>query len=173
MQISDSSILILDASAFYAGIPFFGSSRCYTTNEVFDEVKHIKGSYAAVEALMDAGNLMIVEPEADDVKNARELARRSGDIVKMSRADLSVLALALYFKRSKDEPLIVTDDYAVANTAELAGIKVSYVMSRGIRRVGRWIRYCNACGILYYSSEKVCKVCGNRLRMKLKGSIKR
>ncbi len=173
MRSSDSSILILDASAFYAGIPFLGTSRCYTTSDVFDEVKHIKGSHAAIEALIDAGNLMIVEPETEDVKSASKLARRSGDIVKMSRADLSVLALALYFKRSKDEPLIVTDDYAIANTAELAGIKVSYVMSRGIRRVGRWIRYCNACGILCYSSEKVCKVCGNRLRMKLKGSIKR
>lgn len=165
--------MILDASAFYAGIPFLGSSRCYTTNDVFDEVKHIKRSHAALEALIDAGNLNIVEPETNYVKDANELARSSGDISTMSKADLSVLALALYFKRSKNEPLIVTDDYAIANTAELAGIKVSYVMSKGIRKIGRWIRYCSACGILYSSSEKVCKVCGNKLRMKLKGSIKR
>jgi UPF0271 protein len=159
----------LDASAFYAGIPFLGSS-CYTTKEVFDEVKHIKGSHAALEVLIDAGNLKIVEPEVDNVKDANELARKSGDIAKMSKADLSVIALALHFRGSENEPLIVTDDYAVANTAELAGIKVSYVMSRGIRKAGRWIRYCSACGILY-SSEDVCKVCGNKLRMKLK-SIK-
>jgi len=160
----------LDASAFYAGIPFLGSSKCYTTNDVFDEVKHIKRSHAALEALIDAGNLRIVEPEANYVKDANELAKRSGDIAKMSRADLSVLALALYFTRSKNEPLIVTDDYAIANTAELAGIKVSYVMSKRIRKIGRWIRYCSACGILYSSSDKVCKVCGNKLRTKLKES---
>jgi len=85
----------------------------------------------------------------------------------MSRADLSVLALALYFKRSKNEPVIVTDDYAIANTAELAGIKVSYLMTRGIRKIGRWIRYCSACGIAY-SKEDFCQVCGNKLSMKLK-----
>lgn len=166
MQGSDSKILILDASAFYAGIPF-QSAKCYTTNEVFDEVKHIKRSYAALETLIDAGNLSIVEPETNYVKGANELARRSGDIAKMSKADLSVLALALYFKVSKNEPVIVTDDYSIANTAELAGIKVSYVMSRGIRKAGRWIRYCSACGIAY-SREDVCQVCGNRLRMKLR-----
>jgi len=157
----------LDASAFYAGIPFQGSSKCYTTKEVFDEVKHIKRSYAALEALVSIGNLSIVEPEANNVKDANELARRSGDIAKMSRADLSVLALALYFKRSKNEPVIVTDDYAIANTAELAGIKVSYLMTRGIRKIGRWIRYCSACGIAY-SKEDFCQVCGNKLSMKLK-----
>jgi rRNA maturation endonuclease Nob1 len=90
----------------------------------------------------------------------------------MSKADLSVLALALSFKGSKNEPLLVTDDYAIANTAELAGIKVSYVMTKGIRKVGRWIRYCGACGKSYGSEEKICKVCGNRLSTKLKGSIK-
>ena len=146
---------------------------CYTTNDVFDEVKHIKRSHAALEALIDAGNLRLVEPETIYLKDANELARRSGDIAKMSKADLSILALALYFKKSKNEPVIVTDDYAIANTAELAGIKVSYVMSKGIRKVGRWIRYCSACGILYSSSEKICQVCGNKLRMKLRGSIKR
>ena len=171
MQSSDSSILVLDASAFYAGIPFLGS-KCYTTNEVFDEVRHIKNSHEALEALIDAGNLQILEPESSYVKDANELARRSGDIGKMSKADLSVLALALHFKRSKNDPLVVTDDYAIANTLEMAGIKVSYVMTKGIRKVGRWIKYCSACGKSYGSEEKVCKVCGNKLRMKLKGSIK-
>ena len=163
----------MDASAFYAGVPFLGSPKCYTTKEVFDEVRHIKRSYAALEVLIDAGNLRIVEPEASYVKDANQLARRSGDIAKMSKADLSILALALYFKRSKNKPVVVTDDYAIANTAELAEIRVSYLMSKGIKKVGRWIRYCSACGILYASRENVCKVCGNKLRMKLKGSIKR
>ncbi len=161
----------MDASAFYAGIPFLGS-KCYTTNEVFDEVKHIKKSQEALEALIDAGNLQILEPESSYLKDANELARKSGDIAKMSKADLAVLALALHFKRSRTDPIVVTDDYALANTAELAGIKVSYVMTKGIRKVGRWVRYCSACGKSYGSEEKICKVCGNRLRTKLKGSIK-
>lgn len=172
MQSSDSNVVILDASAFYAGIPFLGSSRCYTTNDVFDEVKHIKKSHSALEALIDAGNLQIIEPEAKYLKDASELAGKSGDLTKMSRADISVLALAIHFKNSNSKPLIITDDYAIANVAETAGIKVSYVMSKGITKVGRWIRYCSACGILYGSSDRVCKVCGNKLKMRLKSSVK-
>ncbi len=173
MQSSDSSVLILDASAFYAGIPFLGSSMCYTTNEVFDEVKHIKKSSGALEALANAGNLKVIEPQADHLKEAHQLARSSGDIATMSKADLSVLALALYFRETENEPLIVTDDYAIANTAGLAGIKISFVTNRGIRKIGRWVRYCSACGILHDSSESVCRICGNKLRAKLRGSIKR
>ena len=171
MQSSDSKVLVLDASAFYAGIPFLGS-KCYTTKDVFDEIKHIKKSHEALEALIDAGNLQILEPEPSFVKDANELARRSGDIAKMSEADLSVLALALQFKGSKHDPVVVTDDYAVANTAEQAGVKISYVMTKGIKKVGRWIRYCSACGKSFTSKENVCKICGNKLRMKLKESIK-
>ncbi|MFQ5969880.1 MAG: NOB1 family endonuclease [Nitrososphaerales archaeon] len=168
MKSSDSKFVILDASAFYSGIPFLCSSMCYTTDDVFHEVKHIKKSHSALEVLIDAGNLQIIEPEAKYVKDASELARETGDIMKMSKADISILALAIQFKNSNSKPLIITDDYAIANVAKTAGIKVSYVMSKGIRKSGRWIRYCAACGISYRSSDSMCKVCGNKLMMRLK-----
>ena len=165
----DSSV-ILDASAFYAGIPFLGSAKCYTTSSVFDEIKHIKKAFSATEALIDAGNLQIKEPDVKFIDAAKKLAQKSGDLVKMSKPDLSVIALALELKDYN--PLIVTDDYAIANVAELSSIKVSYVMSKGITQVGNWIRYCSACGILYGKNEKICNVCGNRLRSRLKRSQK-
>lgn len=163
MQNSDSSI-ILDASAFYAGIPFFGSTKCYTTTRVFDEIKHIKKSHSALEALLDAGNIQIKDPLLEFVSAARRLASRSGDMAKMTEADLSVIALALEMKEVN--PLIVTDDYAIANVAELSGIRVSYVMTKGISRVGRWVRYCSACSVVYKSGTH-CMLCGNKLRSKL------
>lgn len=165
----DSSV-ILDASAFYAGIPFLGSAKCYTTSSVFDEIKHIKKSFAATEALIDAGNLQIKEPDARFIDAAKKLAQKSGDLVKMSEPDLSVIALALELKDFN--PLIVTDDYAITNVAELSSIKVSHVMSKGITKVGNWIRYCSACSILYGKNEKTCNICGNRLRSRLKRSQK-
>jgi UPF0271 protein len=130
-----------------------------------EEVKHIKGSQGALEALISVRNLRVIEPDADSARKAKTLAEKSGDT--MSKADLSVLALALQLKGT-----IVTDDYAIANTAELAGIKVSYVMTRGVRKVGRWVRYCAACKVSYRNGE-VCNVCGNKLRKKLRGSVGR
>lgn len=165
MQNLDSSV-ILDASAFYAGIPFLGSSKCYTTSTVFDEIKHIKKSFDVLETLIEAGKLEVRDPDEKYVRTAMVMARKSGDLAKLSYADTSIIALALEMKDSN--PLIVTDDYAIANVAELASIKVSHVMGKGITRVGTWIRYCSICGILYKRNEKQCRVCGNKLRTKLK-----
>tara|TARA_Y100000780_G_C13662323_1_gene409137 strand:+ start:540 stop:1058 length:519 start_codon:yes stop_codon:yes gene_type:complete len=166
---SDSSV-ILDASAFYAGIPFLGSMKYYTTTNVFEEIKHIKRSFSILEALIDVGNLRISDPESEFIDTAKKIAERTGDLVKMSKADLSILALA--FELNDSNPLIVTDDYAVANVAKFSGIKVSYVMSKGITKVGKWIRFCRVCGILYKKNEQQCMICGNRLRSKLKSSQK-
>lgn len=165
----DSSI-ILDASAFYSGIPFLGSLKCYTTSDVFNEIRHIKRSFSALEALIDAGNLQIKEPASKYIDEARRAAERSGDLTKMSEADLSIIALA--FELKDLNPLIVTDDYAIANVAELSGIRVSYVMSKGITKVGTWVRYCSACGIVYRKNERQCTICGNRLRSRLRRSQK-
>ena len=55
-----SSEFVLDASAFYIGVPFISNSKFYTTNSVFKEVKHIKKSYGAVEALIDADKLKVI-----------------------------------------------------------------------------------------------------------------
>ncbi|MFQ5970595.1 MAG: NOB1 family endonuclease, partial [Nitrososphaerales archaeon] len=149
---------------------FLGSGKYYTTSRVFDEIKHIKRSFSVLEALIDAGNLEIRNPEARCMEAAKKIARRSGDLARMSEADLSIIALAFEFKDCS--PLIVTDDYAVANVAELLSIKVSYVMSKGIKKVGMWLWYCSACGKLYRENEKQCTVCGNRLASKLKSSQK-
>jgi UPF0271 protein len=88
----------------------------------------------------------------------------------MSDADLSIIALA--FELRDSSPIIITDDYAIANVAELSGIRVSYVMSKGITKVGTWIRYCSACGIVYRKNERQCTICGNRLRSRLRPSQK-
>ena len=165
----DSSV-ILDASAFYSGIPFLGSSKCYTTSNVYNEIKHIKRSFSALEALIDAGNLQIKEPTGKYMDEARRAAEKSGDLAKMSDADLSIIALA--FELRDSSPIIITDDYAIANVAELSGIRVSYVMSKGITKVGTWIRYCSACGIVYRKNERQCAICGNRLRSRLRPSQK-
>ena len=161
---SDSNV-ILDASAFYAGIAFSGLLKYYTTDKVFEEIRHIKSSISAIEVLVQSGNLKVIEPEAKFITSAIYIAKKSGDLVKMSEADLSVIALA--FELRDSNPLIITDDFAVANVGELSNIQVSYVMSKGITKVGTWLRYCPACSVLYRKNEKQCVSCGNRLRTKL------
>jgi UPF0271 protein len=155
----DSSVL--DAGAFYGGIPFLSSGRHYTTQAVFDEVKHIKS--AAIEALLDSGNLQLADPEASFVSQVTAIAKKTGDFGKLSKADVSIVALALQLKAP-----LMTDDYAVANVATAMKIKVGSSSGKGIKETRKWISYCSACGKAFGPQAKECPLCGNRLRRKYK-----
>jgi len=156
---------VLDAGAFYAGIPFLSSGSHCTTGAVFDEIKHIKSSHAAVEALVDAGNLRIVEPEQKDIEKVSAVAKKTGDSAKLSAADISILALAISLKKT-----LVTDDYAVANVATVMKIPIRSTSSKGIKETRRWITYCSACSRTFGPDAKECALCGNKLKRKYKKS---
>lgn len=163
MDSPNSSSSALDASAFYAGIPFLSSGRYCTTQAVFDEIKHIKKSLGAIEALIEAGSLQVVDPGKESVEKAKATAKKTGDYSRLSQADFSIIALALQLKIA-----LLTDDYAVANVATTLKISVQSTSSKGIKETRKWIAYCSACGKAFGSNAKECPLCGNKLRRKYK-----
>lgn len=152
---------VLDASAFYAGTPFLSGKQCYTTSLVLDEIRHIKG--AALDGLIDAGNLKVLDPEPQHETTVTKSAQKTGDISKLSRADISVLALAAQLGST-----LVTDDYALANVAAVMGIRVSSSSGKGLKEIRKWTSYCSACGKAFGPNEKECPLCGNKLKRKYK-----
>lgn len=163
MRNLDSSKFVLDASAFYAGTPFLSSSKCYTTNLVLEEVIHIKKSYSALESLIDAGNLKIIDPEKQFLKIIIEIAIKTGDFPKLSSADLSILSLALQLKVT-----LISDDYVIENIAMLLRIPFKTMAAKGITKVRKWVTFCNACGKAYSPDTMECTLCGNKLRRRFK-----
>jgi endoribonuclease Nob1 len=154
----------LDAGAFYTGFVFLSSAYQYwTTQAVFDEVKHIKRSHGAIEALLESNTLQILNSERKNIDKVVAAARRTGDYQKLSKADISIIALALQL-----EIVLVTNDYAVANVATTLKIPVKSVASKGITHTRSWIAYCSACGRAFGPNAKECMLCGNRLRRKYK-----
>lgn len=154
----------LDAGAFYTGVVFMSSAgRYYTTQAVFDEVKHIKKSHGAIEALLESNTLQIVNSDRKSIDKVVAAAMRTGDYQKLSEADISIVALALQL-----EIVLVTNDYAVANVATTLKIPVKSVASKGISHTRRWIAYCSACGRAFGPNAKECRLCGNRLRRQYK-----
>jgi UPF0271 protein len=160
---SSSSRYALDAGAFYAGIPFLSSGSYCTTQAVFDEVEHIKKSHGAIEALLDSGSLEIIDPDRSSIEKARAAAKRTGDYQKLSKADFTIIALALQLHTK-----LLTDDYAVANVATALKIPVESSSSKGIKETRKWIAYCSACGKAFGPDAKECPLCGNKLRRKYK-----
>ena len=55
----------MDATAFYAGIPFTSQSTHYVTTLVYDEIKHIKKNHDALQILIESNRLLVRQPQAD------------------------------------------------------------------------------------------------------------
>lgn len=157
----DAHRAILDASAFYAGIPFGSLEPYCTTPQVYDEISHIKKEQDAISTLVDVGRLAIYSPDNAYVRQVRDLAQKAGDMPQLSDADISIIALALQIEQN-----IITDDYAVSNTARHLGLSVSPVMTLGIKVVGTWRYRCPACRMRRPAGDR-CDICGSVLRRRL------
>ncbi len=152
---------ILDASAFYAGVPFGSSEDCYTTSSVFDEIKHIKKNHDALGTLLETNRLKIREPGIESVKFAVKESKDTGDFPQLSKQDISIIALGIEMNGE-----IISDDFAISNVAKNLGLRVSPIMTKGIKDVGKWIHYCPGCKTSH-NTGKECPSCGTPLKRKL------
>jgi len=152
---------ILDASAFYAGVPFGSDSDCYTTSLVYEEIKHIKKNEDALGTLMETNRLKIMDPDKESINAAVASAKQTGDFQQLSKQDISIIALCINLGG-----LIITDDFAVTNVARNIGLRTSSIMTTGIQDVGKWVHYCPGCRT-NHTSGKECPMCGTPLKRKL------
>ena len=152
---------ILDASAFYAGVPFRSSNDCYTTSLVYDEIKHIKKNHDALGTLLETNRLKIREPDKESTKTATIAAKDTGDFPQLSKQDISIIALCIEMNGE-----IISDDFAISNVVKNLGLKISPIMTQGIKDVGKWIHYCPGCRT-NHTNKKECPMCGTPLKRKL------
>ena len=152
---------ILDASAFYAGVPFRSSDDCYTTSLVFDEIKHIKKNHGVVTTLVETNRLKIIDPGTQETDSVIKIAKDTGDFSQLSKQDISILALCI-----KLEGQIITDDFAVSNVAKNIGLTVYPIMTLGIKDIRKWVYYCPGCH-QNFSNKNHCPNCGSTLKRKL------
>jgi len=152
---------ILDASAFYAGVPFRSSEDCYTTSLVYEEIKHIKKNHDALGTLLETNRLKIREPDSESEKDAIKSSKDTGDFPQLSKQDISIIALAIQMKGQ-----IISDDFAISNVAKNLGLEIMPIMTKGIKDVGKWIHYCPGCRT-NHTTGKECPMCGTSLKRKL------
>ena len=152
---------ILDASAFYAGVPFRSSNDCYTTSLVYDEIKHIKKNHDALGTLLETNRLKIREPDKESTNSAIMAAKDTGDFPQLSKQDISIIALCIEMNGE-----IISDDFAISNVVKNLGLKISPIMTQGIKDVGKWIHYCPGCRT-NHTNKKECPMCGTPLKRKL------
>ena len=152
---------VLDATAFYAGMPFASNDSFMTTSAVYEEIQHIKKQQGELEMLQQTNRLQIRDPSDEIINIVKEASMKTGDNTTISKQDISIIALAL---ENKIE--LITDDFAVTNVAKQLKIQTIPLMTQGISTVGKWISYCSMCG-KEFSKEKECQICGSKLNRKL------
>ena len=155
----------LDATAFYQGFHLHSNSTCITTGLVFEEISHIQKMLSVLESLILTERIMIVEPTEETLKMIKSSITQIGE-TRLSNADISIIALAKEF----NIPL-VTDDFAICNLAKTLSIELLNLGTKGIKDSRKWIKFCKSCGKGYPSTQSVCSVCGNKLRIRFKKLI--
>lgn len=152
-------ILILDSTVFLEGYArLFTDKQIVTTNHVLEEVRSGKAQIE-LDLLLKSG-LAIKDPKHESVEEV--LARREKTQDKMSRADISIVALALEFKSAGKPIVVVSDDYAVQNLCRSFGIEFLSVSKPGITKEFIWLRRCTGCG--RFTDKENCPVCGSPTR---------
>ena len=125
-------IVVLDTGAILSGLPLALGERMATTPDVVGEVRDPE-SRRVLSSALESGRLEVLEPGAEGYSDAYSAARESNVVRVLSRADVSVLALALKLRSEGCEVLVATDDYALQRCLSRAGIGLIRVRYKGIR----------------------------------------
>lgn len=168
MSTAKEKVLILDSSAFMMGLdPFYLNIKLFTTPEVIEELSSFWLQLRCSTAIK-LKKLTVVSPKKDFLAKVEKASKETGDILKLSKADLSVLALALELKVKEYKPAIVSDDYSIQNVADYLGIDYVYLSDKGIKHRIKWVWYCPSCGRRFSLRrlEKFCPVCGVKIKRK-------
>jgi UPF0271 protein len=158
---------VLDSTAFYAGIPYQGNGRYFTTYLVLEEVRHHNVGSSLIHS-----RVQVTEPSPESVTRVRTTASKTGDLGALSQTDISLLALALDLTTAEGGVSLVSDDFAVRNVAEVLSIPLAQTSLKG----GEWKNitwkiYCRGCGKEYTNPKlTVCTVCGTQLVRKAASS---
>jgi len=156
MKVIDYSA-ILRSNLDFRDQDFIMPSKVYA--EVADENIKILIDYA-----IRIKSIKIIDPKEESVEKIISTARESGDIEKVSKADIDVLALGLEYSA-----IILSDDYAIQNIASTLGLKYETTHHEGIKETVKWIKRCSGCGREYDTGFKGdCSVCGSKILRKKK-----
>ena len=145
--------------------------------------KRLEGSIvtvpSVVEELRDEDSrttleLMDVRIEPPLLSFKKKVMTKAGitrDSEELSETDIDILAKALEYSE-REETVLVTDDFAVQNTAIHLGIKVIPAGQRKIKDVLIWEKQCIGCKRRFPEGDE-CPVCGSQMKKRRKSALKK
>lgn len=159
-------IFIIDTSALLSGKTFnVNDVKLKTTPSVSKELNPGGADYRNFQFLKEMG-LEIQSASDDSINIIKKAAQETGDLKKLSYADVEILALALDLNENKNNQIfILTDDYAIQNVANYLNLKFKTISQRGITKNFKWHYRCPGCGKQFKASIKICPICGTETKI--------
>lgn len=116
-------IYVIDAAALLNDefFSFSPSKKYITTSLVALEIKDFR-SKALLDNALKNNLLRIQDPSVEAIKSINSFAKNIGS--RLSKADFSLIALALDFNKKKQAVKVITDDFSVQNI--LLKLKISF-----------------------------------------------
>ncbi len=148
---------VLDTSALLSGRDFLIEHEWYTSPKVVDEIKHGR-MHRKLNYLLEV-SLKVLMPKNESIQLIKKGAERTGDIGRLSSADIEILALAKEMNAT-----LLTDDYSIQNLAEELNIDYKGIDMEEIKKKIYWRYRCKGCGKYWEELHKTCPICGSRLR---------
>ncbi len=161
-------LFIIDTSAILSGKPInFTGENMVTTSSVSDEFKPGGKDYRTFQFLKEKG-LLVKLPSKESILKIKKSAEETGDMDRLSSADIEILALAMDVNNEKSrEAVILTDDYSIQNVANSLNIKFQSISQRGITKKFKWLCRCPGCGKQFKESIKICPICGTETKISI------
>ncbi|NJD78233.1 MAG: NOB1 family endonuclease [Candidatus Methanoperedens sp.] len=153
-------IYVADASLFIIRKRLEGS--VITVPSVVEELRDENA-----RTTMELMNVRVEPPVQSFVKEVRVKANITKDSEELSITDIEILAKALEYSGC-EETVLVTDDFAIQNTAIQLGIRVMPAGQRKIKDVLLWEKQCIGCKRRFPEGD-VCPVCGSPMNKRRKG----
>ncbi|TGC07429.1 NOB1 family endonuclease [Methanolobus halotolerans] len=136
-----------------------------TVSSVVGELRSSEASLRFELAL--EGGAKVEMPDPVVRRRVLEVAESTRDVEELSATDIDILSKALEYG---NDAVLLSDDYAVQNVAQVLGIMVKPVVQKEIRDVLQWQKECTGCRRRFDTGD-ICQVCGSTLRKRRKRKI--
>ncbi len=145
-------VYVIDSSVIFMRKAHY--DKMVTIPEVVEEIKDENSQLYL--SLLD---VRVEEASDESVREVIRVAKKTGDIHKLSNTDIKLLAKTLDERKKERDVVLVTDDYSIQNVAMVMGLKVENIVQPGISKAFKWVKVCRGCGRRI--EDDVCPVCGS------------
>lgn len=157
---------VLDASAFINGFKIISNNN-FTVPEITEEIKDFE-SRLVFDMAIDEGKLIIRDVQLEYINWVNDIISDSGDILRLSKPDTKLIALAYMFSKEGKNVKVISDDYTIQNTLRIMNIPYSGIITEGIKEIYNWKKVCEGCKKEYGEDYPFddCEICGSRIYKK-------